>query len=178
MLSFALWAQAGCNSSERVSVRAFAEKVKILRVGQTNGAKIEALLGAAHVVERNRLTYYFADSEFGVGVRRYTPPSGLLPTSAGAFPRNTRNRITVSYTHAGNLQQVAVERFLEAPFINDYSYAIDDTAKDPLEAIRQIAAANGFKAIDTSTKRTIPLPCKTTEAKLKSAANPSPKPSD
>lgn len=148
MLSFALWALASGNSSERVSVRAFEEKVERLRAGQTNRAETEALLSTAHVVESNRLTYYFADTEFGVGVRRYKPPSGLLPINAGAFSSNTRGRITVGFNDAGNLRQFAVERYFDPPFINDYADSTRHTAKDPLDAVGQITAANGFKAID------------------------------
>jgi len=144
----ALLALAGCNSTELVSERGFEDKVERLRVGQTNRAEIEALLGPAHVIERNRLTYYFADTEFGVGIRRYTPPSGALPIAAGAFPSNTRGVITVSFNDAGNLNQVMVERYFEPPFINDYAYSIKDAAKEPLDAVAQIAAANGFKAVD------------------------------
>jgi hypothetical protein len=147
-LSVALWSLAGCNASELVSEHAFEEKVERLRVGQTNRAEIEALLGSAQVVERNRLTYYFADTEFGVGIRRYTPPSGALPINAGAFPSNTRGVITVGFNDAGNLKQVAVERYFDPPFINDYMYSIKEAAKDPLDAVGQIATANGFKAVD------------------------------
>ena len=82
----------------RASLRnAFAEKVEHLRVGQTNRADIEALLGSAQVVERDRLTYYFADTEFGVGARRYAPPSGPLLIAAGFFPNDTRCVITLCF---------------------------------------------------------------------------------
>jgi len=147
-LSLALAALTGCNATELVSQHAFEEKVERLRVGQTNRAEIEALLGSAQVVERDRWTYYFADTEFGVGIRRYTPPSGVLPIAAGAFPSNTRGVITVGFNDVGNLKQVAIERYFEALFINDYAYSIKDTAKEPLDAIAQTAAANGFKAVD------------------------------
>jgi hypothetical protein len=141
-------AVAGCNTTEIVSERGLEDKVERLRVGETNRSETEALLGPANSVERNRLTYYFADTEFGVGIRRYTPPSGALPIAAGAFPSNTRGVITVSFNDAGSLKQVAVERYFEPPFINDYTYLIKDAAKEPLDAIAQIAAANGFKALD------------------------------
>ena len=144
----ALSAVTGCNSTEMVSERGFEDKVERLRVGETNRSETEALLGPANSVERNRLTYYFADTEFGIGIRRYTPPSGALPIAAGAFPSNTRGVIIVSFNDAGNLKQVAVERYFEPPFINDYTYLIKDAAKEPLDAIAQIAAANGFKALD------------------------------
>lgn len=147
MLSFALWALASCNSSERVSVRAFEEKVERLRAGQTNRAETEALLSTAHVVESNSLTYYFADTEFGVGVRRYTPPSGLLPINPGAFPV-IPGQDYVGFNDAGNLRQFAVERYFDPPFINDYADSARHTAKDTLDAVGQITAANGFKAID------------------------------
>src|SRR5512143_2469833 len=103
-LSLVLVALTACNSTELVSERAFEEKIESLRVGQTNRAEVEALLGSAQVVERDRLTYYFADTEFGVGVRRYSPPSGVLPIAAGAFPSNTRGVITVGFNEAGNLK--------------------------------------------------------------------------
>ena len=148
LLSFALWSLTGCNATELVSEHGFEEKVERLRVGQTNRAEIEALLGAAQVVERNRLTYYFADTEFGVGIRRYTPPSGALPINAGAFPSNTRGVITVGFNDAGNLKQVAVERYFEPPFVNDYIFSIKDVATDPLDAVGQIAVTYGFKAVD------------------------------
>lgn len=147
-LSLALWSLSGCNSTELVSEHSFEEKVERLRVGQTNRAEIEALLGAAQVVERNRLTYYFADTEFGVGIRRYTPPSGALPINAGAFPSNTRGVITVGFNDVGNLKQVAVERYFEPPFVNDYTYSIKEVATDPLDAVGQIAVTYGFKAVD------------------------------
>ena len=144
----AVWFLAGCNSTELVSERSFEDKVERLRVGQTNRGEIETWLGPAHVIERNRLTYYFADTEFGVGVRRYTPPTGALPIAAGAFPSNTRGVITVVFDDAGNLRQIAIERYFEPPFINDYAYTIKDAAREPLDAIAQIAAANGFKAVE------------------------------
>jgi hypothetical protein len=80
--------RAGCNVGEPVSARASEEKVERLRVGQTNRAEIKVLLGSADVVERIRLTYDFADTKVGVGINRYTPPSGVPPVNAGAFPTN------------------------------------------------------------------------------------------
>ncbi len=138
----------GCNSTEMVSERGFEDKVERLRVGQINRHETEALLGPANSVERNRLTYYFADTEFGVGIRRYTPPSGALPIAAGAFPSNTRGVIIVTFNDAGNLKRVAVERYFEPPYINEYTYSIKEAAKEPLDAVAQIAAANGFKAVE------------------------------
>jgi len=147
-LSLTLWALAGCNATELVSEHRFEEKVEHLRLGQTNRAEIETLLGPAHVVERHRLTYYFADTEWGIGISRYAPPSGLTPIDAGAFPANTRGVVTVGFNDAENLTQVAVERDFDPPFINDYAFAIKDAVKVPLEATAQIAVANGFKPID------------------------------
>ena len=147
LLSLAIWALAGCNASGLVSERAFEEKVERLRIGQTSRGEIETLLGSANVVERQRLTYYFADTEFGVGVRRYAPPS-QTPINAGAIPSNTRGVVTVAFNDAGNLKRLAVERYFDAPFINDYSYSIKDSAKEPLDTVAQIGAANDFKTAD------------------------------
>ena len=96
-------ALAGCNATELVSERAFEEKIERLRVGQTNRAEIEGLFGSAQVVERDRLTYYFADTEFGIGVRRYTPPSGPLLIAAGVFPNATRCGITVGFNDVASI---------------------------------------------------------------------------
>ena len=148
LVALAFVAIIGCSGSEVVTERAFEDKVGLLRIGQTNRAEIEALFGTANVIERQRLTYYFADTEFGVGIRRYTPPSGALPINAGAFPSNTRGVITVAFNDAGSLKQITVERYFEPPFINDYAFSIKDGAKSPLDAIAQMGAANGFKAID------------------------------
>lgn len=145
-----LTALAGCNAAQVVSERSFEEKVERLRVGQTSRGEVETLLGAGDVVERNRLVYYFADMEFGIGVRRYTPPSGALPMSAGAFPSNTRGVITTGFNNAGKLRLLTVERYFDEPFINDYAYVIKDNAKEPLDALAQIAADQGFKAVDLS----------------------------
>ncbi len=79
-LSFALWSLTGCNATELVSEHAFKEKVERPLVGQPS----------VQVVDRNRLTWYFADTEVGVGINRYTPPSGVPPVNAGAFPTNAR----------------------------------------------------------------------------------------
>ncbi len=147
-LGIAIWAVTGCNAAQVVSERAFEEKVERLRVGQSSRTEVETLLGAADVVERHRLVYYFADMEFGIGVRRYAPPSGPLPMAAGAFPSNTRGVITAGFNNAGKLRLLAVERFFDEPFINDYSYAIKVSAKETLETISQIAADQGFKAVD------------------------------
>jgi len=148
LLSIAICAVAGCGPNELVSERSFEEKAERLRVGQTSRADVEALLGTGNVVERNRLIYYFADVEFGVGVRRYAPPSGPLPINAGPFPSNTRGVITANFNDAGKLRHLVVERYFDPPFINDYSYAIKDSAKEPLGAIAKIAEAHGFKVAD------------------------------
>jgi hypothetical protein len=90
-------ALAGCNATELVSERAFEEKIERLPVGQTNRAEIEALFSSAQVVHRDRLTYCFADTEFGIGIRRYTPPSGPLLIAAGVFHNDTRCVITIGF---------------------------------------------------------------------------------
>lgn len=163
----ALTAITACNSTQIVSERSFEEKVERLRVGQTSRSDVETLLGPANVVERNRLVYYFADMEFGVGVRRYTPPSGVLPMSAGAFPSNTRGVITTGFNNAGKLRLLAVERYFDEPFINDYSYIIKDNAKEPLDALAQIATDQGFKAVDLSKENgTVTLQDSQTKAQI------------
>lgn len=138
----------GCNATQIVSERSFEEKVDRLQVGLTSRGEVEALFGAANVVERNRLTYYFADTEFGIGAQRFTAPGSTPAISAGAFPSNTRGVVTTGFNNAGKLRLLTVERYFDEPYVNHYTYLVKENAKEPLEAIATIATDLGFRTAD------------------------------
>ena len=143
-----LVALGGCSTSEKfVSESSIEERIAALRIGQSTKSDVENILGTDHSSDRNRWSYNISDTSFDIAERRQGPGLGILPVSAGVVRTNTRAVVTAAFDDTGVMKRLEVARFFDAPFINDYWYAVKDSADEPLPAIAKIAEAVGMKAV-------------------------------
>jgi len=143
---FAILAFHGCNTSpEFVSEISVEDKIARLRIGQSDKGEVESIFGPDHGNDRNLWIYNFDDKQFEIYERRQGPGMGALPVGAGVIPTNTRAVVSIRFGEAGIIKGIAVARFFDEPFVNDYSYLVKPSAKDPLESIASIGESVGFK---------------------------------
>jgi len=142
----AILAFHGCTTSpEFVSEISVEDKIARLRIGQSDKSEVESILGPEHGNDRNLWIYNFDDKQFEISERRQGPGLGAIPVSAGVVPTNTRAVVTVRFNEAGIAKGIAVARFFDEPFVNDYWYLVKPSAKDPLETVGSIGESVGFK---------------------------------
>ena len=145
---FAILVLSSCASSaEFVSKVSLEDKVARLRNGQSDKNRVESIFGAEHGDDRSRWIYQFADRQFEISSRSQGSGVGMLPVSAGVVPTNTRAIVAVTFNDAGVVRIIEVWRYFEDPFINDYWYLVNESARNPLEAVAAIGESVGFKAI-------------------------------
>ena len=143
---FVILACHGCNTSpEFVSETSVEDKIARLRIGQSDKSEVESIFGPQQGNDRNLWIYNFDDKQFEIYERRQGPGLGALPVGAGVVPTNTRAVVTVRFNEAGITKGIAVARFFDEPFVNDYWYLVKPSAKDPLESVGSIGESVGFK---------------------------------
>jgi outer membrane protein assembly factor BamE (lipoprotein component of BamABCDE complex) len=144
----ALLAIAGCTTSgQTISASNIEERIAALRVGQSTKAEVEGLLGTDHTTDRNRWFYNFSDTAFDISERKQGPGLGIIPVSAGVVPTNTRAVVTVAFNDSGVIKRLEVSRLFEEPFVNDFWYAVNDAATEPLDSIAKLAESFGMKVV-------------------------------
>ena len=147
-IMLALLAIAGCaTSGQMISERFLEERVSTLRIGKSTKADVEKILGADHSTDRNRWAYNFSDTAFDISERTRGPGLGIVPISAGVVPTNTRAIVSMAFNDAGVMKRLEFVRLFEEPFINDYWYAIKETARDPLASVAKLGETTGMKVV-------------------------------
>ncbi|MGH7888914.1 MAG: hypothetical protein ACREPG_13715 [Candidatus Binatia bacterium] len=144
----ALLAVAGCSTSGQViSESTMEERITALRIGQSTKADVERILGLEHSTDRNRWAYNFSDTAFDISERKQGPGLGIIPISAGVVPTNTRAVVSMAFNEAGVIKRLEVTRLFEEPFVNDYWFALTDSATEPLDSIAKLAESAGMKVV-------------------------------
>jgi hypothetical protein len=139
----------GCTAATQImSERSVEDKVNRLKIGLSTQREVEAILGTDRSNDGNRWMYNLSDSAFTISEHRQGSFGRVLPIKAELAPVNTRAIIAVSFNEVGVINRLEVERFFNEPFINDYSYTLRDSAKDPLKSIAAMAEDSDFKIVD------------------------------
>ena len=82
---------SGCTSSgQMIAEVTIAERIALLRVGESTKSDVERILGPDHSTERNRWSSNFSDTVYEVAERRFGPAPAILLVNAGGVPTNTR----------------------------------------------------------------------------------------
>ena len=146
VMIFAILVCHGCSTTpEFVSEMSVEDKIARLRIGQSDKSEVESIFGPDHGNDRDLWIYNFDDKQFDIYERRQGPGLGALPVGAGVIPTNTRAVVSIRFNEAGITKGIAVARFFEEPFVNDYWYLVKPSAKDPLESVGSIGESVGFK---------------------------------
>jgi hypothetical protein len=112
-------------------------------LGLTTKEDIESLFGKEHTTEKFTWGYNLSDSAFGVSQSPRNGWSGLFPITVTTVPTNTRALITVTFKDSQTVTSLKVERFFNAPFINDYFYFLDRDAE--LESAARAGETSNFR---------------------------------
>ena len=139
----------GCTAATQIiSERSVEDKVNRLKIGLSTQREVEAILGTDRSTDGNRWMFHLSDSAFTISEHRQGSFGHILPIKAELAPVNTRAIIAVSFNEAGVINRLEVERFFHEPFINDYSYAVRDSVKEPLKSVAAMAEGSDFVIVE------------------------------
>ena len=133
----------GCAGVHSISEEAVQEKLTQIKLGLTTKEEIENLFGKNHSTDQSSWTYHLSDSAMAVSQSTRNGWGGLFPLTFATVPTNTRALITVTFKDSQTVTSLKVERFFNAPFINDYFYFLDRVAE--LESAARAGETSNFR---------------------------------
>jgi hypothetical protein len=133
----------GCAGVQSISEEAVQEKLTQIKLGLTTKEEIENLFGKNHSTDQSSWSYNLSDSAMAVSQSTRNGWSGLFPLTFATVPTNTRALITVTFKDSQTVTSLKIERFFNAPFINDYFYFFDRDAA--LESAARTGETSHFR---------------------------------
>jgi hypothetical protein len=133
----------GCAGVQSISEEAVQEKLTQIKLGLTTKEEIENLFGKNHSTDQYSWSYNLSDSAMAVSQSTRSGWSGLFPLTFATVPTNTRALITVTFKDSQTVTSLKIERFFNAPFINDYFYFFDRDAA--LESAARTGETSHFR---------------------------------
>jgi hypothetical protein len=133
----------GCAGVQSISEEAVQEKLTQIKLGLTTKEEIENLFGKNHSTDQSSWSYNLSDSAMAVSQSTRSGWSGLFPLTFATVPTNTRALITVTFKDSQTVTSLKIERFFNAPFINDYFYFFDRDAA--LESAARTGETSHFR---------------------------------